>query len=147
MNNSDHPLSVSLVRVRNAKGAVVGAGFLVALDLVCTCAHVVATAFGLRQTPEVATGGELDLDFQLLEDAKASAYVQAWRPIAPDGSGDIAVLRLTTKLPTGLRAARLLAGLSLPGRRFEVCGFPEGNDTGVWARGELSYRRFDRSIQ
>src|SRR4051812_7846241 len=50
-------LSPALVRIRDVAGAVVGAGFLVDGDLVCTCAHVVARALGLARVPsEFPTG-------------------------------------------------------------------------------------------
>ncbi|MFE0604941.1 ATP-binding protein [Streptomyces sp. NPDC058892] len=39
-------LDASQVRIRGADGEVVGAGFLVAPDLVCTCAHVIGQACG-----------------------------------------------------------------------------------------------------
>ncbi len=147
MSYPDHPLSMSLARIRGLEGAIVGAGFVVTPNLVCTCAHVVANALGMRQTPEKAPDAMVHLDFPFHGGMDLSASIVSWKPIVPNESGDIAVLRLTSALPTGLNIAPLLLEIPLPSRHFEVYGFPIGNDTGAWARGELSYRRPDGSFQ
>ncbi|MDV6288984.1 hypothetical protein R2F25_17760 [Streptomyces sp. UP1A-1] len=58
-------------RVFGPDGKPAGAGFLVAEDLLCTCAHVVATADGERPEDPV------EVDFPLL----------ARRPAGPPGPG------------------------------------------------------------
>jgi hypothetical protein len=147
MSYPDHPLSMSLACIRDAEGTIFGAGFVVAPNLVCTCAHVVANALGMRQTPEKAPDALVHLDFPFLVGMDLTASIVSWKPIMTNESGDIAVLRLTSALPTGLKIAPLLLEIPLPMRHFEVYGFPIGNDIGAWARGELSYRRPDGSIQ
>ena len=87
------------------------------------------------------------LDFPFHGGMDLSASIVFWKPIVPNESGDIAVLRPTSSLPADLNIAPLLLEIPLPNRHFEVYGFPIGNDTGAWARGELGYRRPDGSIQ
>lgn len=62
-------LGPALVRVRAVSGEVVGAGFLIDEDLLCTCAHVVAHALGLKGTPEEAPAQSVQVEFPLLRDA------------------------------------------------------------------------------
>ncbi|MEU6801817.1 nSTAND1 domain-containing NTPase [Streptomyces neyagawaensis] len=119
-------------------GQVAGAGFLIAEQVVVTCAHVVGDPNGSR--PE----GPVAVDFPLLAGADAgtpvSALVESWRP-----EDDIAVLRL----------ARAVEGAEpLPftedaapewGGEIRAFGFPEDAPRGVNATGVLRGRqRADR---
>ncbi len=139
-----HPVTPSLTRVRTAGGSVVGAAFLIGDGTVCTCAHVVTSALGGGGTGE-RPAGRVRLDFPFLRQARAEAEIEAWGPAT--AGNDIAVLRLTAPPPPGSHPAPLLPSTRLVGRRFEVYGFPEGNDAGGWAAGELGYRRADGSVQ
>ncbi|MET9715367.1 trypsin-like peptidase domain-containing protein [Streptomyces rochei] len=125
-------------RVFGPDGKPAGAGFLVAEDLLCTCAHVVATADGERPEDPV------EVDFPLLAGARPGPRVRArvtsWRP-----EDDIAVLRLeeevagTEPLP--------LAGEDGEewDRDIRAFGFPVGAFRGVNATGRLRGRqRADR---
>ncbi|GAA0250834.1 hypothetical protein GCM10010492_58850 [Saccharothrix mutabilis subsp. mutabilis] len=118
----------ALIRVRAARG-VVGAGFLVAPSLAVTCAHVIADG---PDEPVV-------VDFPLLDRAPVTARVEAWRPVAEDGRGDVAVLRL--RAPDGAVPVPLAPAENVWGHRVRVCGFPAGFDDGRWVAGVLRGRQ------
>ncbi|MER5778436.1 trypsin-like peptidase domain-containing protein [Streptomyces sp. NPDC002039] len=125
-------LDAAQVRIRRADGEVVGAGFLVAPDLVCTCAHVIGQARGPAHTGDPAAGS-VDLDFPLVEGRPAArAGVVSWRH---DGQ-DVALLRLAAPV-AGTRPAPLVDGTSVWGHTFRALGYPYGADQGVWASGVL----------
>ena len=141
MQNSDHPLHASIVCIRDANDAIVGAGFLAAPGLVCTCAHVVAVAVGKSRDTASQPTDEVRLDFPFLRGAEVSARVEVWVPIKPDdGGGDIAMLRLMSAPPPDARPARLLPVSNLSGRDFDAYGFPSTADEGQWAYGILRNR-------
>ncbi|WP_320777333.1 trypsin-like peptidase domain-containing protein [Streptomyces sp. CRN 30] len=125
-------------RVFRPDGAVVGAGFLLAPELVCTCAHVVAEPDG------GPPGRPVTVDFPLLAGADAGAPVPAevefWRP-----EDDIAVLRLATPAD-GTEPLPLADGTEGEwGGEIRAFGFPEGVPRGVNATGVLRGRqRLDR---
>ncbi|MEU3527380.1 trypsin-like peptidase domain-containing protein [Streptomyces sp. NPDC038707] len=121
-----------LARIFDHQGELLGAGFLLGRDLVCTCAHVVAHGDGTAPSRPVEP---LAVDFPLVPAGTrehVTATVIAWHP-----ADDIAVLRLdravagTAPLP--------LAGPDAPlyGRAARLYGFPESTDTGVNAHGVL----------
>ncbi|MFF0159905.1 trypsin-like peptidase domain-containing protein [Streptomyces sp. NPDC005263] len=126
-------LEASQVRVCSAEGEVVGAGFLVSADVVCTCAHVVARALGVSNSAQEAPGEAVDLDFPLLESRpRARAVVVSWRY----GGLDVALLRLETAVE-GARPVPLVDGTGVWGHTFRALGYPVGADRGVWASGTL----------
>jgi hypothetical protein len=79
MEHSVHSLASSIVRIRNAQGSVVGAGFLAAEGLVCTCAHVVAAALGTPPNAKSRPEGDVQLEF-FLDGSTSSGTVEAWHP-------------------------------------------------------------------
>ncbi|MFF7130482.1 trypsin-like peptidase domain-containing protein [Streptomyces sp. NPDC008240] len=112
---------------------MIGAGFLVADDVVCTCAHVVAGALCVPDATEQAPCTPLDLDFPLLAGRpRARATVVSWR----HGGSDVALLRLTAEVP-GARPAPLAEGTDVWGHTFRALGYPADADDGVWASGTL----------
>ncbi|MFJ9660182.1 trypsin-like peptidase domain-containing protein [Streptomyces griseoflavus] len=126
-------LATSQVRIRAVDGEVAGAGFLVAADLVCTCAHVVEEAFGLPEPVDEAPDGSVRLDFPLLSPRpSARATVVSWR----HGGADVALLRLDRPVE-GARPAGLVDGTAVWEHPFRVFGHPDGADHGVWVRGTL----------
>ncbi|MCX4632261.1 trypsin-like peptidase domain-containing protein [Streptomyces sp. NBC_01443] len=126
-------LEASQVRVCSTEGEVVGAGFLVAADVVCTCAHVVAQVLGVPDSGQEAPGGPVDLDFPLLEGRpKVRATVVSWRR----GGQDVALLRLEAAVE-GARPVQLVDGTGVWGHTFRALGYPGGADRGVWASGTL----------
>lgn len=126
-------LEASQVRIYSAAGAVIGAGFLVGADVVCTCAHVVARALGVPDTAEGVPEGQVCLDFPLLVGRpRARAGVLSWRR---DGV-DVALLRLDAAVE-GARPVPLVDGTDVWGHTFRALGYPAGADQGVWASGTL----------
>jgi len=131
--------ATACVRVRDAAGEVVGSGFLVGPDLVATCAHVVADA--LRSDPYAAQApaAPLSVDFPVLPGGPVarSAAVHRWVPIAEDGTGDVALLRLATPAPPGAVMPPVRRVDGLWDHRFRAFGFPEGRVDGVWTTGVI----------
>lgn len=127
-------LEASQARVYSADGEVVGAGFLVADDVVCTCAHVVVRALELLGTgTEDLPDGTVGIDFPLLPDRpRARATVVSWRT----RGADVALLRLREPVE-GARPAPLVDGTVVWGHTFRTMGFPAGAGHGVWAYGTL----------
>lgn len=126
-------LEASQVRVLSTEGEVVGAGFLIAADVVCTCAHVVAQALGMPNGAQEAPGEPVDLDFPLLDGRPSvRASVVSWRR----GGQDVALLRLETAVE-GARPVNLVDGSGVWGHTFRALGYPGGADRGVWASGIL----------
>ncbi|MBR8640991.1 trypsin-like peptidase domain-containing protein [Streptomyces tuirus] len=88
-------LGPAVARVRSADGTPVGSGFLLAPGTVVTCAHVVAQALRTDARAESAPTGPVTVEFPLQRGSVAyEASVTAWQPVAADGTGDIAPLRL-----------------------------------------------------
>lgn len=128
-------LPSAVVWVRDARGLVVSAGFLVAPDLLCTCAHVVGD--GTDPPP-----GSVWADFPMGPGVPAvAARVEVWRPVHADGRGDIALLRLAGSPPMGSTPLALGAAARPWGKRFRVPGFPSGGEDGVWVGGSLRERQ------
>ncbi|MFD8851962.1 trypsin-like peptidase domain-containing protein, partial [Streptomyces sp. NPDC059604] len=127
-------LEASQARVYAGDGRVVGAGFLVAGDVLCTCAHVVARALGLPGTgPEEPPGRTVEVDFPLVAGRpRTRATVESWRA----GGGDVALLRLDGPVG-GTRPAPLVDGTDVWEHPFRTMGFPADAGHGVWAHGTL----------
>ncbi|WP_208036274.1 trypsin-like peptidase domain-containing protein [Streptomyces cyanogenus] len=125
-------------------GVIVGAAFLVAPGLLCTCAHVVARALGTDARDPVPPPGPVRLDFPLVADEDAGdgpravrAVVAGWRPVRPDETGDMALLRIEGELPSGTATPWLVEADELWDDSVRLLGFPSGSDHGVWVAGRL----------
>nr|WP_203685857.1 trypsin-like peptidase domain-containing protein [Streptomyces sp. SID14515] len=130
----------AVVRVKGADGAIGGAGFLVAPDLVLTCAHVVSDALDRPREEAVETGTEVTVDVPLagnVDGGEQRAEVRRWIPIRPDQAGDIAVLRLRTGIP----GTRPLPMADPPDGVWDhdarAVGFTDDNPGGIWQRARL----------
>ncbi|MCX5379685.1 trypsin-like peptidase domain-containing protein [Streptomyces sp. NBC_00091] len=142
--HADAVLGSAIVRVAGPAGPVagvggvgVGVGFLVTPGLAVTCAHVVADALGVPRTQVAAPQGVLALDRPLSGVAgRAEAEVEHWVPLRPDGTGDIAVLRLRTPVP-GAAALAMASPTSVWDHPVRVAGFPAAFPGGVWHVGRL----------
>jgi hypothetical protein len=122
-----------LVRV-DGGGRVQGAGLLLDQDLVLTCAHVVAAALGTDFRFAECPPGAVAVT---LPHARVSATgrVESWTPVAADGGGDVAVIRLDTGVdatPAPLSIPRMLAG-----HRYVIQGFPDERSYPAEATGRL----------
>ncbi|MHA6624115.1 nSTAND1 domain-containing NTPase [Pseudonocardia sichuanensis] len=130
--------ATACVRVRDRRGDVVGSGFLVGPDLVATCAHVVATAAG-TDAYGPAPDAPVAIDFPVLPGGPVPGWarVHRWLPIEEDGTGDVALLRLTAPAPPGAVMPPVRRFDRLWDRPFRVFGFPEGRWDGVWSTGRF----------
>ncbi|GAA2625611.1 hypothetical protein GCM10010425_22660 [Streptomyces spororaveus] len=109
-------LPASVAQVLDPSGTVAGAGFLVADDILVTCAHVVEAAGG-------GPGGSLQLSFPHLEGAPRTQGLvleAAWR--APD-TEDVAFVRLSSP-PAGATTLPLGSAAGLRGHQVRSFGFP-----------------------
>ncbi|MFD9417370.1 trypsin-like peptidase domain-containing protein [Streptomyces goshikiensis] len=132
----DAALSSAIVRVAGTDGRVGGVGFLIAPDLVVTCARVVREALGLSPEGTGAPAGELALDRPLAGPGRAAAEVAHWAPPREDHTGDVAVLRLREPLPGAVPLAMADPG-SLWGHPVRVLGLTPAFPDGVWHAGRL----------
>ncbi|HLF88811.1 MAG TPA: trypsin-like peptidase domain-containing protein, partial [Anaerolineales bacterium] len=131
------PHEAHLIRIFNAHGLAVGAGFLTDDTHALTCAHVVVSAMDLKAYSETPPPGELTLDFPLVAPNETlTARVVAWEPPQP-GQGDVAVLELTSLAPTDAAPARLIQSTDLWHHTFRAFGFPKGHENGTWATGRI----------
>ncbi|MGA5361175.1 caspase, EACC1-associated type [Streptomyces purpurascens] len=135
-------LEPSQVRIYSADGDVTGSGFLIAADVVCTCAHVVTQALRVPDTTDPAADQPLELDFPLLSGRpRAEARVIYWRH-----DEDVALLQLDMAVE-GTRPAPLANGTSVWGHTVRVLGFPRHLEGGVWVTGALQARTADGWLQ
>ncbi|MBY8874760.1 trypsin-like peptidase domain-containing protein [Micromonospora sp. PLK6-60] len=139
--------AAALGRVRGRSGQVVGTAFLVAADLVLTCAHVVTAALGSGRYDTDPPDGFVIVEFPLLGAGPPAgehrATVVGWQPARIDGSGDTALLRLDRSAPVDARRARLTLTESAWGDQVRVFGFPADlpEEYGVWVEAELRARQ------
>jgi hypothetical protein len=125
-------LNSAVVRVWGSTGRPVGVGFLVAADLVLTCAHVVTEALALPEDERPAGAATIDVDLPLIGPDRLAATVEHWTGPEPD----VAVLRLPSPPPGG-HAIRLVDAPDVWGHLMRTFGFPAGRDHGVWHVGRL----------
>ncbi|MFD8079640.1 trypsin-like peptidase domain-containing protein [Streptomyces sp. NPDC059718] len=131
----EEALAAAVVRVKGPDGELAGAGFLVAPDLVLTCAHVVNDALDRPREHEVATGTEVLVDLPFAGGGSAAA-VERWVPVREDQTGDIAVLRLRAAIP-GSHPLYMADTEQVWGHDVRVPGFPYRSPGGVWHYGRL----------
>ncbi|MFE4368407.1 trypsin-like peptidase domain-containing protein [Streptomyces sp. NPDC056835] len=131
----EEALAAAVVRVKGPGGELAGAGFLVAPELVLTCAHVVNDALARPREDEVAAGTEVFVDLPFAEGGGA-AEVERWVPVRADQTGDIAVLRLRAAIP-GARPLNMADTERVWGHDVRVPGFPRRSPGGVWHYGRL----------
>jgi len=120
-------LDKSIARVRDRRGKVLGAAFLVAPDALLTCWHVA------RQALE---NDRLRLDFPTL----AAGRMLSARLEKRDEAADLALLRLEDPAPANSLPTRLVVEQDVSclwGHPCRAFGFPAGYDSGVWAEGRL----------
>ncbi|MET9933924.1 trypsin-like peptidase domain-containing protein, partial [Streptomyces sp. NPDC006324] len=135
-------LAAAVVRVKGRDGVIAGAGFLVADDLVLTCAHVVSDALDRPREEPVGSGAEVSVDLPLAGDAGGgydggdrTAEVRRWIPVQADRSGDLALLRLRGPIP-GTRPLPLAdPPEGVWHHRARAVGFTEDHPGGIWHSG------------
>ncbi|MEW1626943.1 trypsin-like peptidase domain-containing protein [Streptomyces sp. NPDC089173] len=135
-------LAAAVVRVRGRDGVIAGAGFLVADDLVLTCAHVVSDALDRPREEAVEAGAVVAVDLPLAgaaggayDGGDRTAEVRRWIRVEPDRTGDMALLWLPEPIP----GARPLP-LADPPRGVwhhaaRAVGFTDDHPGGIWHSG------------
>ncbi|MGW1171581.1 nSTAND1 domain-containing NTPase [Streptomyces sp. NPDC002550] len=126
-------LPSAVAQVVGPDDQVVGAGFLVADDILVTCAHVIqAAGSGPGATARMVfphAGGAPEVEGLVLE--------EAWRASEDD---DVAVVRLTSA-PAGMSAVRLGSAEGCRGHQVRSFGFPAqappGGQFGFGVTGDL----------
>ncbi|MFI1179669.1 trypsin-like peptidase domain-containing protein [Streptomyces sp. NPDC020799] len=144
-------LDAAVLRICDARGIAVGLGFLVTADRALTCAHVVSAALGLPESTPPDASARLVVDLPLLSGAergghRAEAHVEHWVAAQPSGTGDVAVLRLSTPLPDS-QPVRLVEAQDVWGHPVRAFGFPAGRPGGVWHSGVLRARQSNGWVQ
>jgi WD40 repeat protein len=131
-------LQPAIVRLRDAKGDVVGAGFLIGPRHLVTCAHVVAAAVGRPGDRSFPTNAEVRLDFPLVEpDEEVLAKVVAWRWHEGRTGLDVAGLEVVGELPDSARPVRMVDASEVWEHPFRTFGYPSRRNDGVWSTGRL----------
>ncbi|MEV5508145.1 nSTAND1 domain-containing NTPase [Streptomyces orinoci] len=127
-----------------SNGAPQGAGFLATPRTVLTCGHVVSVIADEPESVPLRPGLAVRLDFPLAGRAarRQTATLVRHIPVAPDGTGDIAVLSLAEDPPPGVEPVRLLDVETVRDHPFTAFGFPAGGDgDGVWSSGRIAGER------
>lgn len=145
----DH-LQRAVVRIFNGGRTVVGTGFLVAPDLIATCAHVVNEA--LQDKGHCVSGGE-EVEIQPVsmpdEDNFVCATVEG-RYFRDKDAEDVAFLRVKTQL-ADIAPLTLATSRGLEGRTLRGWGFPKVGPDGLWMTatviGPLDNQRTGRRMQ
>ncbi|WP_229401454.1 nSTAND1 domain-containing NTPase [Micromonospora okii] len=128
------PIEAALVRLWRG-GAPAGAGFLAGPEHLLTAAHVVASALGVPAGGDRPVGG-VEVDFPLLAPGRRlAAEVAAWAPLTPEGTGDVAGLRLLSPPPPGARPLPFARHRSLSDAQLVMVGFPANLPLGAWGYG------------
>ena len=126
-------ITSSIVRIRNDRDQVIGAGFLVSDRHILTCAHVVARALGVSDTTADVPSGTVRVDFPLVAPGEMlNARVASWLPAQSNGEGDIAGLELIVPLPDGAEPATLVSSEDFWDHPWRAYGFPEGYKEHGW---------------
>ncbi|WP_424863450.1 trypsin-like peptidase domain-containing protein [Streptomyces sp. MMS24-I29] len=133
----------AVVRVKGPDGAIGGAGFLIAPDLVLTCAHVVSDALDRLREATVEAGTEVTVDVPLAGNADGvdggdhGAEVQRWIPVRPDQTGDIAVLRLRNRIPGARPLPVIDPQRGVWDHDARAVGFTDDHPDGIWHSGRF----------
>ncbi|MFD5897153.1 trypsin-like peptidase domain-containing protein [Streptomyces sp. NPDC060366] len=142
-SSPDEALASSVVRITGQNGSPSGAGFLVAADLVLTCAHVVSDALDQPRHETVPAGRVVNVELPLAERREDAgpgvwpAEVEQWVPIRTGHAGDIAVLRLREAIPSA-RPLPMVDAASVWDHGARAVGFTGGEPGETWFRGKLS---------
>lgn len=126
---SDLPMAVA--QILTSDGRVAGTGFLVAEDLVVTCAHVVEAA-------GAGPGASVGLAFPRVvgtDGLEGTVLAELWRASAAE---DVAFIRLTA-MPTGARVLPLGSAEGRRGHEVRSFGFPtQAPVEGHWGVGKVA---------
>jgi WD40 repeat protein len=140
MSNLNHACVRILIDDKSPRSPK-GAGFLIAPNLVITCAHVVAEVLKIAETTAEKPTQTLFLDFPFVEQQPLqTAIVEAWYPVKNHPRmGDIedllALLRLAENVTT--QPFTLVDLAVYLNRAVHLTGFPKTKDEGIYLQGYL----------
>lgn len=144
----DRLLEASIVRITTAENMVVGSGCFIGERRVITCAHVVASALHIPERISTAPLDVVNFDFPLVAPGRSCfSHIVLWRPPLPDGGGDVAVLQLDHDPPRGVEPVHFVQVEDFWEHPCSVFGFPQGEEAGVFATGQLLGRQGTGWIQ
>lgn len=161
------------VQILGADGEVAGTGFLLAGNVVGTCAHVVIDALGLLGEKD-ASGMYVDVRLSGGQGTR-KGFIDGWHlpsyrvepsDLEADGEPsdppqsipsdsrvegkDLAFIHLDGELPEGVPALErsdFRKGSTASGHRFKVFGHPKHKDHGEWTAGEVHGRDNQGKVQ
>jgi len=138
----------SIIRIRKSDKTVVGVGFLVDEHSFITCAHVIARALNLDNTPSSRPNETIYVDFPLVDpDHITLASVIFWQPPKVSGHGDLAGLRIVGEIPSAAQPLDLILVADLWGHHFKTFGFPVGQNNGIYSSGIIQGKQASGWIQ
>lgn len=142
---------LSIARIFDSNGTVVGVGFLISPSILITCAHVISRALGLAQSDFAMPQSRVNVDFPLLnQQHRLAARVISWWPYDKGTNlrDDICLLELIdTKQLNLVVASNINTSEDFWGRSFRVFGFPINQSEGVWVSGICRGRQASGLIQ
>jgi len=135
----------------NSQQRPIGAGFLIAHNLVLSCTHVVLDALNLPKNTQEKPEKTLSLDFPFVENKPiVLAKVLEWYPLLDnphsEGIEDLALLELTEKIPF-TKPLLLDVSTNYYNRPVRLVGFPRGQDEGIHLDGVLKDLTGDGKVQ
>ncbi len=141
MQTSNHALIRILTDNENLRNPV-GAGFLIAPDLVLSCAHVVLEALNLPSWTEEPPTNFIWFDFLYVDKQPlASAEIVGWFPVKETAQigdiEDLVLLRLTTPVSSEIKPLSLVPLTQYFNRQVKLNGFPKGMNAGIFLSGVL----------
>lgn len=139
-----------IVRFKDKKGKLVGAGILVSADHIVTCAHVVAAADDLPPGVMPPSMSSYTVLFPFCGNHEATASLIVLGPISQENipSKDWAVLQLTSSLPVNaLPQPFALFQEKWHQIPFRTWGATEQNPSGNWVLGSFAGMLPDKTVQ
>ena len=152
IDRASYLAGIARVCSQGARGnTVVGVAFFAGNGYLLTCAHVVGKALLNHKKWQKISAEEMlrqkvMLEFRQGESQwEAQAKVVFWRfnSNCQKSDNDIAVLKLTEKMPEGLQPLPMADRKDYDDQSFEVFGFPSGLDIGGWASGQIKGDTYD----
>lgn len=141
----------AVVRILDRGLAVVGTGFLVAPDLVATCAHVVNQALREKGNDLHPAGQEVTITFGAGKPEELVPAVVEGAFFRDEEAEDVALLRLKRPLPGSVAPLALATSEGTEGRELRGFAFPKAGPGGLYMTatvvGPLDDPRAGRRIQ
>lgn len=128
------------MRLRDADGAVLGAGMVLGPGYVLTCAHVLLGHSCSPTTEGTVPNMKVTLDFVGLHgmpSTRTRVAAGGWIPPLQDGRGDVALLAIDQPQPSEVAAPLHRLPMTW-GRAVHTCGYPRHLENGLWVGATLA---------